>query len=256
MKICIYQFDLQWLDKEANLSQLQTAIEVNRDVDLMILPEMFNTAYIMKPEQGAESLLDSPTVKRIQKMLSESKLVIGGSIPTVRGGKYYNSFVFISSEGIVHQYNKIHLFKMAGEGKEYTAGQKTSTFELNGVRIRPLICYDLRFPYLSFQQKDNYQDVIIYTANWPVRRIAHWRALLQARAIENQCYVIGVNRVGLDNNDLSYNGNSMIVDYTGDIILDLGTEAASGSIDIEQAKMNEYRMKLPFIGDAVMASPY
>jgi predicted amidohydrolase len=252
MKITLYQFDLKWLDKAANLSGLKNIIDENPDTNLIILPEMFNTGYIMKPDTGAESLIESPTVADIQEMIKGKNMIIGGSIPTVKGGKYYNSFIFISDTDIIHQYNKIHLFKMAGEGKEYTAGDNSTILEINGVKIRPLICYDLRFPYISFQQKGNRHDVLIYTANWPVRRISHWRALLQARAIENQCYVIGVNRVGQDGNDLSYNGNSLAIDYAGNIIADLGTEISAHTISIDTSAMYDFRTKLPFIGDAII----
>jgi omega-amidase len=252
MKITLCQFDLKWLDKYHNLDYVKNVIDKNRDSDLIVFPEMFNTAYIMKPEDGAEDVSDSSTIKEIQSMLKDTNIIVAGSIPTVEDGKYYNSFVFVSKEKIEFKYDKIHLFKMAGEGKAYSAGEASHLFECRGVKIRPLICYDLRFPYLSFQDKDNHHDLLIYTANWPVRRIAHWRTLLQARAVENQCYVIGVNRVGDDQNNLSYDGNSLAIDYSGKIIADLENTEGYKTIDINLADKQDYRTKLPFLKDAIL----
>jgi omega-amidase len=252
MKITLCQFNLKWLDKKANLDYVNNVITHNVGSDLLILPEMFNTGYIMKPEDGAEDLAASHTISEIQAMLKNSSMIVGGTIPTLNAGRYYNSFVFLSHDSITYRYDKVHLFKMAGEGRAYSSGVGSSIYNCNGVMLRPLICYDLRFPYVSFQEKGNYHDVLIYSANWPVRRIDHWHSLLVARAIENQCYVIGVNRVGSDQNDLNYNGHSLAVDYSGHIMADLDTEEGYKTIHLDLDAMNDYRSKLPFLKDALL----
>jgi omega-amidase len=250
MKVALYQSNPTWLDQQKNLDELKNVINsLSSDVDLLILPEMFNTAYIMKPEEGAELIEDSFTIAMIREMLHGRKLVVGGTMPTTSEGKFHNTFLFINETGVFAQYDKIHLFTPAGEGLCYTSGEHEVTFSLNDIIVKPLICYDLRFPYISFQKKDLHHDILIYSANWPEKRIQQWVTLLQARAIENQCYVIGVNRIGIDENGFQYPGKSIVVDYSGKIVLDLGNEIKIDGIDLDFKAQNIYRKALPFLNN-------
>jgi predicted amidohydrolase len=172
-----------------------------------------------------------------------------GTIPyKLNDNAYTNAFIAVNKSGLKALYHKVHLFNPSGEGKCYTSGENTISFFHAGFTILPLICYDLRFPYLSYNAEEKV-DLIVYSANWPVSRINHWRQLLMARAIENQCYVIGVNRVGQDMNGLEYNGNSIAVDYSGNIIAEGGTEAKNVAVVLDKEAMMAYRAKCPFLKD-------
>lgn len=246
MKAIVYQMDVKWMDKEANLQKIAEAASMNKG-DIMVLPEMFNTGYIMHPENGAEKE-DGSTIAAMKKISHDSGMLICGSIPFESSVGATNSFVAVSDHGIEARYDKIHLFTPSGEAKEYASGHETSVFSIGEWNIRPLICYDLRFPYVS-SNKDKAFDVIIYCANWPVARIQQWRALLVARAIENQCYVIGVNRVGTDENGYEYNGNSLIIDFKGNILADAGDREGIIEFELNKADLLDYRKSLPFLED-------
>ncbi len=251
MKTAIYQSNPIWLDPVKNIEQLAKVIDIYKNkADVLFLPEMFNTAYIMEPHTGAEDLDDSPTVMAIQALLNDSNLVVAGTMPTKSKDNFHNTFVFIAKEGIIGNYHKLHLFTPAGETKKYTPGGNTTQVLIDNMLILPLVCYDLRFPYCSFQNRESIHDVLVYSANWPEKRVAQWRALLVARAIENQCYVVGINRVGKDNNGYEYPGNSIVVDFAGNIIIDLGNTENHDVIELSQDEMIAYRMNLPFINDS------
>jgi predicted amidohydrolase len=250
MKILIHQIDTKWLKKEENILRVEQSCLSNDEVDLYLLPEMFNTGYVMSPEMHAESIDDSFTINCIKDLLKNKKTVIGGSIPTKNGDEYFNTFVFINEKGVINHYSKIHLFKIAGEDRRYSAGTNTNIFSLSDVKIKSLICYDLRFPYISFQNKNEHYDLLIYSANWPSARIEQWKKLLIARAIENQCFVIGINRIGMDNHGYEYPGNSLVVDYTGDILLNCEYNEVN-VVDLDFSPMYAYRKKLNFLDDIV-----
>ncbi len=250
MKVSILQLDTAWLDKEANLSKIKTALSTT-GCDLFLLPEMFNTGYIMNPKDGAESL-DGNTLNTLVDMLQNTNKTIGGSIPTIIENRYYNTFIFVNKNGLIASYHKIHLFAPAGEAERYTSGNDDIVFDLNNITIKPLICYDLRFPYCSFNKNVKPYDFLIYSANWPKGRIGQWEKLLMARAIENQCYVIGINRVGQDANGYEYPGKSMVVDFKGDVLLSLDEREQVGNVTLDFDAMKSYREKFPFLNDAIL----
>ena len=247
LKISIVQSSLYWEDKEKNRSQFQSVIDkLSGKTDLIILPEMFTTGFSMKPHQFAEKM-NGKTVSWMKKMAKQSGAAIAGSIIIEDNKQYYNRFLFVDDNKIYH-YNKRHLFAMAGENKFYTQGIKNSIIEHKGWRIKAQICYDLRFPVWS-RNTDDY-DLLIYVANWPEKRIAHWDTLLKARAIENQAFVAGVNRIGTDSNNYPHNGNSAVYNPLGEKISHIkSNEAKAETIEITKSELQQIRKKLPFLND-------
>lgn len=195
LKVTLIQSELVWEDIASNLTGFDNKINaIEEDTHLIVLPEMFSTGFTMNAPALAQDMKGS-AVKWIIEKSAEKNVDMVGSIIADDGGKFFNRLLWAKPNGEIFTYDKKHLFRMAGEEKIYSAGTKNITVELNGWRIRPFICYDLRFPVWT-RNIANQFDAAIFIANWPERRSAHWKALLQARAIENQCYMIGVNRVG------------------------------------------------------------
>lgn len=247
MLITIFQFDVAWHDPAANLSKIEEVCDsLAGKTNLLVLPEMFNTGYEMIP-QHLDIKWQDETIQKLSTLSAEYGMTIAGSIPMYRDGQFFNTFIVVNDLGLVAKYDKIHLFSLAGEAKQYVAGVDRTTFDMDDFSIQPLICYDLRFPYISTNKQP--VDILIYAANWPKARVSHWRSLLIARAIENQCYVIGVNRTGEDNNGYHYPGASMIVDYNGDVVVEMVDSPASITYDLDKPKMMAYREKLPFMMD-------
>jgi omega-amidase len=247
MRITLLQLTTIWMDLDANLQQIAVKCEsVSGTTDLVVLPEMFNTGYTMTPLQIPHEWQDI-TISKLQNLSAKFNFTICGTIPMFKEGHWYNTFIFVNASGLIHQYHKVHLFTLAGEKEVYKSGNTCSDLQMNDWKILPLICYDLRFPYLSFTKSQ--PELIIYSANWPKTRVHHWKALLIARAIENQCYVIGVNRTGTDENGYIYPGNSMIIDFNGTVIAQLDDHPATISMNLEKKEMSEFREKLPFLQD-------
>lgn len=249
MRVTIFQWDVKWLDVQYNLEKItQTCAALKDSTDLLVLPEMFNTGYTMQPD--IVSTQDTElTINHLEALSSLNDITIIGSIPMFRGGKYYNTSLIVRPSKEISMYDKIHLFGMAGEGKQYTPGSRSTVFDVNEWKIQTQICYDLRFPYTTYNQPN--KDVIIYCANWPVKRIHHWKQLLIARAIENQCYVLGVNRIGIDANGYEYNGCSMIIDYNGTVLAELGNQEEGKTVNLEKVIMAQFRESLPFLKDRI-----
>ena len=247
MKIAIYQYGVLWMKPEENLGLIEeVAMKVSGNCDLLILPEMFNTGYTMTPKDIPIECQEK-TISKLKDIATKYNLVIGGSIPYQKHSLWYNTMIFVSSEGLIFSYDKVHLFTSAGEKEVYSAGTEIKSFSLYNLNILPLICYDLRFSYLANTQAT--YDIIIYSANWPEARIEHWRSLLKARAIENQCYVIGVNRTGSDPNGYIYPGSSMVVNYNGDILECLDDNPGYAVVEVIKELLENYRKKLPFLHD-------
>ncbi len=206
LKITIIQSELVWENSAQNrqvfLEKIKSISEV---VDLIILPEMFTTGFTMNPEKVAETM-DGETIHWLKYLAKEKNTAITGSLIIKEGNKYYNRLVFVHPTGEIKTYDKRHTFTLAGEDKIYTAGNKKLIVAYKGWKICPMICYDLRFPVWS-RNTDDY-NLLIYVANWPKPRITAWSTLLKARAIENMSYVVGVNRIGADDNGHEYSGNS------------------------------------------------
>jgi predicted amidohydrolase len=215
--------------------------------DLFVLPEMMTTRFTMDAVSQAEPM-DGPSMSWLRELAAACESAIGGSLVISENGKFLNRFVFMRPDGSYETYDKRHLFRLADEQKFYSAGSELLTVEWNGWRIRPMVCYDLRFPVWS-RNTDNY-DLLLYVANWPSRRHNAWETLLRARAIENLSYVVGVNRTGTDGNDLPYAGGSAVVDYLGTTLVDLGDRVATATATLEMEPLKTFRERFPFHVDA------
>jgi predicted amidohydrolase len=247
MRVTLLQRNIIWSDPESNVIRADEAIDKNPGSDLYILPEMFSTGFCTQPEGIAEDA-DSKTLAWMKTKAAQISAAIAGSVAVCENGKYYNRFFFVGPDGNVTKYDKKHLFTFGGEDKHFTAGSERVIVTYKGVRILLEICYDLRFPIWARNRKD--YDMIIYVASWPTPRVEAWKALLTARAIENQCYVAGVNRVGNDPTNV-YDGGSMIIDPYGKVIAacEDGIESvASAEIDIDA--LEAFRKKFPVLNDS------
>ena len=247
MKTALIQTSLIWENPTENRSHLAQKITgFMEDVDLIVLPEMFSTGFTMNPKAVAETM-NGETVAWLQHLAKAKNCAITGSLVIEEKGKFYNRLVFVFPNGDIQHYDKRHLFTLAGEDKVYTAGKDKLIVEYKGFRICPLICYDLRFPVFS-RNTENY-DLLIYVANWPKVRINAWDALLKARAIENMCYTIGVNRIGEDDNGFQYNGHSQVVDFFGDYILEPKEDKGVFIVELNKAELLLARKKFNFLND-------
>lgn len=246
MKTVILQNDILWADPAGNIRKADAAISSSPDADLYILPEMFSTGFCTSPERIAES--DGATLEWMKKKAAQCGAAIAGSLAIKEDGNFYNRFYFVKPDGDVVSYDKKHLFTYGKEHESFTAGDRRVIVEYLGVHILLEICYDLRFPVWSRNRGD--YDMIIYVASWPSSRISAWNSLLVARAVENQCYVAGVNRVGTDPSD-SYSGGSVIVDPYGNVIARCqdGIESYSEA-EIDMELLEAFRRKFPVLNDA------
>ena len=247
MKVTILQRDILWADPAENVRRADEAIDRNPGADLYILPEMFSTGFCTQPEGIAEPA-DNGTLGWMKEKAAATGAAIAGSIAIHDNGKYYNRFHFVTPDGNVTTYDKKHLFTFGGEHKQFTAGDNRVIVNHKGVRILLEICYDLRFPIWSRNRGD--YDMIIYVASWPTPRVGAWKALLTARAIENQCYVVGVNRVGTDP-DNDYCGGSRVIDPYGKIIAECEDGVEMGAtVDVDMNMLEAFRAKFPVLDDA------
>ena len=247
MKITILQRDIVWADPTRNVQRADEAIDGNPGSDLYVLPEMFSTGFCTQPEGIAEPA-ENRTVSWMKAKASQTGAAIAGSIAVHEDGRYYNRFHFVTPDGNVTTYDKKHLFTFGGEHNRFTAGSERVIVAYKGFRILLEICYDLRFPVWS-RNKGDY-DMILYVASWPTPRVEAWKALLTARAIENQCYVAGVNRVGDDPGN-NYCGGSRVIDPYGKIIAECedGREMeVTAEVDMEV--LEAFRAKFPVLDDA------
>jgi len=250
LNAAIVQADLLWHDAPGNRAKLAAALgDVDNDCDLIVLPEMFATGFSMAAESLAEPM-EGESVQWLRELAATRQCTIGGSLIIRDGDKFYNRFIAFDANGKQTTYDKRHLFAYAGVDEHYAAGNRIVTFNVNGFRVCPMICYDLRFPVWSRIQPEHGYDVLLYTANWPAKRHHAWRTLLRARAIENQCYVVAVNRVGKDGNGHAYQGGSAIIDYLGHDLVDLGDKEGVANRSLDLAALNDCREKLAFQNDA------
>lgn len=221
--------------------------DVRGTTDLIVLPEMFTTGFTMDAATYAETM-DGETISWMSALAKDVNATICGSLIIFEGGEYYNRFVSISQTGQQTTYDKRHLFRLANEDQHFSAGDSMFTFEINGCRICPMICYDLRFPVWS--RNTGHYDLLLYVANWPSRRHLAWETLLRARAIENLSYVAAVNRTGTDGNDLPYAGGSAIVNYLGENIVDLGDRDGVATATLDTEELQAFRERFAFHLDA------
>ena len=260
LTVTLIQSNLHWENKEANLEMFeQKIVSIKERTEIVVLPEMFSTGFSMKAADLAEQM-DGKTIQWMKRMASSKKIIITGSVIIEEEGLYYNRLIWMLPDGQTGCYDKRHLFAYAGEDKFYTPGSKRLIGSVKGWKINLMICYDLRFPVWSRltpehrlpeegTNKDEY-DLIIYVANWPDRRRHAWTTLLQARAIENQCYVIGVNRVGKDAENNNYAGDSLVADPLGEVLYHCKEQEDIHTITIDKSEVETIRKKLPFWKDA------
>lgn len=256
LSITIIQTELHWEDKQANLHMLEEKIKsMAAKTHVVILPEMFSTGFSMNAALLAETM-EGTTVDWMKRISRENNIILTGSIIIEEAGSFFNRLIWMQPDGYHGHYDKRHLFGFAGEDKYYTAGNKRLICSVNGWKINLQICYDLRFPVWARQQHTGDEnsapefDLLIYVANWPERRSHAWKTLLTARAIENQCYVAGVNRIGKDANDIHHSGDSMIIDPMGEVLYQKNNEADVFTITLKKETLSDIRSRLPFLKDA------
>jgi|SRR5437868_7133903 len=253
LTITTIQTNLLWEEKAANLRMLEQKIStINEKTEIVVLPEMFSTGFSMKPELLAEPM-DGETVEWMKRVSADNAVILTGSVIISESGKYYNRLIWMLPNGQYGYYDKRHLFAYGNEDQHYTAGNKRLIASVKGWKINLQVCYDLRFPVWARQQSTDAgpeYDVLIYVANWPERRSHAWKTLLCARAIENQCYVIGVNRVGNDGNNIYHSGNSLVIDPLGQVLYHMADSEDVFTIILQKEFMVEVREKFPFWKDA------
>jgi len=254
LRFTLIQTELHWENKNSNLFMIERKINaLQEQTHVVILPEMFSTGFSMKPAALAETM-DGETVQWMKRMAIQKKIILTGSVIIEEGGEFFNRLIWMQPDGNYGYYDKRHLFAYAEEDRYFSSGSQRLIASVNGWRINLLVCYDLRFPVWSRQANDGSgepeYDVLVYVANWPERRSTAWKTLLRARAIENQCYVIGVNRVGKDGNDLDYSGDSMVIDAMGEILYQKANEEDAFTITLDKESLLAIRNKIPFLKDA------
>lgn len=253
LTVTLIQSNIFWQDKKMNLEMFQRKIEsIKGKTEIVILPEMFNTGFSMKPEIFAEKM-DGETVSWMKRISSGKKIILTGSVMIEENGKYFNRLIWMLPDGQCGVYDKRHLFAYAYENEHYSAGNKKLIASVKGWKINLQICYDLRFPVWARQPAgdlENHYDLFINVANWPEKRIGAWKTLLRARAIENQCFVVGVNRLGEDEEKISYNGGSTIIDPLGEILYEKNNEEDIFTYTLEKERIDEARTRFPFWKDA------
>ncbi len=250
LTVALVQTHLHWHDPAANRAHFDGLIDgVARDdlPDLIVLPEMFATGFTMDAAAHAETM-EGDSVAWMRLVARDYGVTLCGSLIIEDDGRYFNRLIWMPPDGAAGCYDKRHLFRMANEHEHYSAGTARSVFSLGEWRVCPLVCYDLRFP--AWSRGINEFDLQIFVANWPAARRSAWRTLLPARAVENQCYVVGVNRVGKDGNDIRYSGDSGAFDYLGNTLLDCGAEARTDTVRLPGAPLERYREKFPAYLDA------
>jgi omega-amidase len=253
LKILLVQADQIWEDKQSNFDNYTQLLQGVEAVDLIILPEMFHTGFSMNPRLLAEKMEISIGMNWLKKVAREKNAAIYTSLIIEENNRFFNRGVFVYPSGEMKQYDKRKCFGLGGEDKLFTAGKKKTVVLFKGWHINLQICYDLRFPEISRNklnaEKAPCYDATIFVANWPEKRSFHWKTLLTARAIENQCYAIGVNRVGVDGQGLTYSGDSLVSDALGNIDQMEAHKQNSKIVSLSAQKLKEIRVKLPFLKD-------
>ncbi|WP_207425650.1 amidohydrolase [Pedobacter sp. SYSU D00535] len=249
LKITTFQAYLFWENIDKNLQNLSLRLSSIREkTDLIVLPEMFSTGFSMNAASLAEEM-GGKTMQWMHSQAERFESVITGSLIIKEDGKYYNRLIWMRPDGSYEKYDKRHLFGLGKEDSVYEAGKDKLFVELNGWRICPAICYDLRFP-VWLRNKGGEYDLLLVVANWPERRSAHWRALIPARAVENQAFVVGVNRVGHDGNEIYHSGDSMCIDPNGKTVYYKPNDEDLYTFSISKDELVKVRRAYPFLRDA------
>lgn len=250
MRLTLVQTRLHWENPAANRDLLAGKLRpLAGATDLVVLPEMFTTGFSMNAAALAEPM-DGPTADWLREQAATLGAAVTGSFICAENGRFHNRLLFVKPDGSLQHYDKRHLFTLAGEHETFSPGVENTVVEWLGWRIRPLVCYDLRFPVWSRNEKNNPYDLLIFVANWPTRRAHHLQTLLTARAIENQAFTAGVNIVGRDGAGLEYSGDSAIVDFGGQVLGRISGTEGVFTAELSLADLREYRRQLPFLADA------
>jgi predicted amidohydrolase len=258
LRISLIQTELFWENKTQNLAHFSALIDaIENATDIIALPEMFTTGFTMQPELFGETM-SGETIQWMLQIAKEKNAVIAGSVIIKENENFFNRLIWAQPDGKILHYDKRHLFTLSEEEKYYSAGKEKLIVEYKGWKICPLICYDLRFPVwcrngrlptADYRQPENY-DLLLFVANWPERRNTAWKTLLQARAIENQAYVIGVNRIGNDGNNIYHSGDSSVIDPMGDVVFSQSDLPFVKTFTLSKDRLLYVREKLPFLNDA------
>lgn len=250
LRVTTVQCAVAWEDIDANLAHFSSLLANLTDTDLVILPELFSTGFSMNTSALAEPM-NGKAVTWMRTTAKTLNATITGSLIIEENGQYYNRLVWMRPNGTYETYDKRHLFRMMDEHDHFAAGSERLQVEIKGWQVRPLVCYDLRFPVWSRQEKDNRYDLLLYSANWPEARWKAWQTLLMARAHENQAYVVGVNRVGEDANGVAFSGHSLVVEPKGDAIsITQPHETCVETVTLSMQALVDFRAKFPMWMDA------
>ncbi|MEI8278848.1 MAG: amidohydrolase [Bacteroidota bacterium] len=249
LNITLIQHDIVWEDKQANLQQYEQYIAgIKEKREIVVLPEMFSTGFSMAPERLAEPMSGS-SVQWMKDIAHKYRCILTGSLIIEVNGHFYNRLLWVQPDGQLGYYDKRHLFAYGNEDKHYTPGEKRLIVQVKGWRICLLVCYDLRFPIWARNQNEEY-DILLYVANWPERRSLAWKTLLQARAIENMSYVVGVNRIGTDAKDINYCGESSVFNPLGEKIWQQPVAVLTHTVTLHKEVLQQARMDYPFLKDS------
>lgn len=249
LKVALVQFNILWEQPELNINKLNGMISTAKGADLIVLPEMFSTGFSMNTKTFSEEM-SGPTVAAMKVWAKETNAVVCGSVMIKENEQAFNRFCWVEPNGNIAWYNKAHLFRMGDEHSNFVKGKAQQLFNIKHAVLSAFVCYDIRFPvWLRRTERFNYH-VMVVVANWPEKRSMHWKALLKARAIENQCYVIAVNRVGADGNGIMHKGESMIIDPLGEILLFSENDEAVLTAEVDLYKVLEIRNSFPVEIDA------
>jgi predicted amidohydrolase len=255
LRVTLVQANQIWEDKQLNLDNYSRLLLNSEETDVIVLPEMFHTSFTMNAEKFAETMEDSLGLNWLKETAKQKNAAIYTSLIIKENNHFYNRGVFVYPTGEISTYDKRQTFGLAGEDKVFTAGKVKTIVEYKGWKIQLQICYDLRFPEIARNELDANQnpiyDALIYVANWPEKRRVHWQTLLTARAIENQCYTIGLNRVGEDGTGLIYSGDSQVSDLLGETVNLTTKKEEIRQIILSKESLTKTRLSLPFLKDKI-----
>jgi predicted amidohydrolase len=249
LRVTLVQTSLFWEDKQANLQHFEKLLAgITDPTDVVVLPEMFTTGFSM--DTSLAETMDGPCVNWMRHQSKQLGAAVGGSLMVAENGLFYNRFVWMNPDGMSSFYNKRHLFRLGNESDHFTAGTEPCVVTYKDWNLQLLVCYDLRFPVWMRRTPNNEYDAIVIAANWPEPRVAHWRTLLQARAIENQCYVVAVNRVGLDGKGMNHTGSSGLISPKGEWVNDLADGPQVVTVVLHKQEVTDWRSAFPTANDA------
>jgi omega-amidase len=250
LRVTLIQQSLIWQDAAANRERFESLLSpLAGSTDLVVLPETFTTGFSMDVERLAEQA-GGPTTHWLVRLAGNLNAAITGSVITADGGRYYNRLLWATPSGELRHYDKRHLFRMGREHEHFTPGRDVWCVDWRGMRVCPLVCYDLRFPVFSRRRSELDYDVLLYVANWPAVRVYPWRQLLKARAIENQAFVLGVNRIGADGSGVEHSGDSAAIDFLGQPLAELGSAPSVTTVELDGTALQAFRKKFPAHLDA------